>query len=156
MKTQSLQAINLTVLCLLIGSLTAARSPAAAFSSGSDGSYGPLNITSNTTLDLGSNGIFNCTTITVGSGATLTFNRNPLNTPVYLLATSNVVIDGSIDVSGKVGSNIPAFRGEGGPGGFDGGNPGLGPDVPPGAGYGPGGGKGGTDNAGEGVSAGAG
>src|SRR5881296_1745549 len=74
------------------------------FSSGSDGSYGPLNITSDTTLDLPTNGIFNCTTISVARSMTLRFNRNPLNTPVYLLATSNVVIDGVIDVSGKNGS----------------------------------------------------
>src|SRR5947209_533103 len=129
---------------LFLSSLIACASPAQNFSSGSDGSYGPLNITSNTTLTLPSNGTFNCTTITIASGATLTFNRNPLNTPVYLLATSNVLLNGYIDVSGKQGSG--SSRGEGGPGGFDGGNPGLGPSVPPGAGYGPGGGKGGPDD----------
>jgi hypothetical protein len=57
----------------------------------------------------------------VAGGATLRFNRNALNTPVYLLATSNVTIAGTIDVSGTAGT--AAARGLGGPGGFDGGNP---------------------------------
>src|SRR5437667_5434601 len=53
-----------TVVLLLACALLAW--PAAAqtnFNSGSDGSYGALNITSDTTLDLPTNGIFNCTTI---------------------------------------------------------------------------------------------
>ena len=48
------------------------------FNSGSDGSYGALNITSNTTLALPTNGIFHCTTITVASNVTLDFTSNPL------------------------------------------------------------------------------
>ena len=43
---------------------------AQGFTSGSTGSDGPLNITTNTTLDLPTNGIFNYTTITVDQGAT--------------------------------------------------------------------------------------
>lgn len=56
------------------------------FTSGSTGAYGEMNITANTTLALPPDGIFHCTTINVASGATLRFNRNALNTPVYLLA----------------------------------------------------------------------
>jgi len=114
------------------------------FNSGSDGSYGPLNITSNTTLNLPANGIFNCTTINVASGATLTFNRNALNTPVYLLATNDVTITGTIDVSGgNANGRIP---GPGGPGGFDGGwggygGTGYGGTGVGGDGQGPGGGR---------------
>src|SRR5881396_1143744 len=109
-------------LCLLIGS----SETQAQFSSGSTGADGALNVTSNTTLDLPPDGIFNFTTITVDSGATLRFNRNPLNTPVYLLAKGDVVIDGTIDVSGGNRSDYPASPsgaspGMGGPGGFDGG-----------------------------------
>ncbi len=89
------------------------------FNSGSDGSFGALNITSDTTLDLPTNGIFNCTTINVANGATLRFNRNALNTPVYLLATNDVTINGTIYVSG--GSSSGRVPGAGGPGGFDGG-----------------------------------
>ena len=114
------------------------------FLSGSDGSYGALNITSNTTLDLPTNGIFNCTTISVASGTTLRFKRNPLNTPVYLLATGDISIDGAIDVSG--GSPNGRIPGAGGPGGFDGGwggygGTGFGGTGLGGDGQGPGGGK---------------
>lgn len=51
----------------------------AQFDSGSNGSYGTLNITENTTLDLPPDGVFHCTTINVNSGRTLRFNRNPLD-----------------------------------------------------------------------------
>jgi len=92
---------------------------AAPFSSGSNGSYGPMNITASTVLDLPPDGVFHCTTISVGQNATLSFRRNPLNTPVYLLATGDVTITGNINVSGsRAGGAVP---GPGGPGGFDGG-----------------------------------
>src|SRR5258706_7032184 len=95
-------------LIVSIGGLLAQRMPAQtfAFDSGSTGEYGPMNITSNTTLDLPVDGKFHCTTINVATNATLRFNRNPLNTPVYLLATSNVTINGTIDVSGSAGTSI--------------------------------------------------
>jgi len=117
-----------------------------AFNSGSTGSDGPLDITTSTNMDLPTNGIFNFTSINVSTGATLRFNRNAANTPVYLLAQSDVTIAGTIDVSGE---NFPGGRvgGRGGPGGFDGGFPafnGLGA----GDGYGPGGGKAGGHAAG--------
>jgi hypothetical protein len=100
----------------------------AQFDAGSNGSYGPLNITANTTLDLPPDGVFHCTTINVSGSATLRFNRNPLNTPVVLLAQSNVTIAGVIDVSG---ADAPgAIPGAGGPGGFDGGFGGFGPSAP--------------------------
>jgi hypothetical protein len=108
------------------------------FDCGSDGSYGPLNVTSNTTLTLPADGIFKCTTIFIGTNATLTFTRNALNTPVYLLATGNVTVNGTIDVSGSPGAAISG--GSGGPGGFDGGNPGGGINVAA-AGFGPGAGQ---------------
>jgi hypothetical protein len=116
---------------------------AQGFSSGSDGSYGPMNITNDTTLQLPTDGIFRCTTIDVAAGVTLRFIRNPFNTPVYLLATSNVTINGTIDVSGS-GSPGNFAGGPGGPGGFDGGSGGfttVSETLPGGAGLGPGGGK---------------
>jgi hypothetical protein len=137
---------NLILFALALGALAAPRQSAAqAFNSGSDGSYGPLIVGSNITLNIPANGIFNCTTITVSNGFTLKFNRNALNTPVYLLATGDVTINGTIDVSGKRGTSNPPVGGEGGPGGFDGGKPGS-ASVPPGAGYGPGAGKGGNND----------
>ncbi|QTN31256.1 hypothetical protein HZ994_02555 [Akkermansiaceae bacterium] len=111
----------------------------AQFDSGSNGSYGPMNITSNTTLQLPEDGVFHCTTITIASGATLKFSKNSANTPVYLLATGDVTFTGvngipSIDVSGFGGVGVAG--GAGGPGGFDGGQGG----AEPGDGAGPGGG----------------
>lgn len=111
------------------------------FSSGSNGSYGAINITENTTLDMPPDGIFHCTTITVADNRTLSFRKNPNNTPVYLLATGEVRIDGTIDIEGQGGNLV--VGGQGGPGGFDGGNPGS-VSTSPGAGYGPGAGKGGA------------
>ena len=107
-------------------------SHAQPFNSGSDGSLGALVVTTNTTLTTPTNGVFNYTTITVSNGATLRFTRNALNTPVHLLATGDVTINGTIDVSGSQGNTF--VGGVGGPGGFNGGDPGTG-------GYGPGAGK---------------
>lgn len=133
---ESLRDILLPItvaICLLGGS-----SANAQFSSGSDGSYGALNVTSNLTLDLPTNGVFHCTTISIEAGATLTFNRNILNTPVYLLATGDVNIAGTINVSGS--NNNGSIPGKGGPGGFDGGF-GAFQGFPAGDGQGPGGGS---------------
>ena len=123
--------------------LVAGTVHAAPFSAGSTGARGDLVVSNNLTLDLPPDGIFHFNTITVDAGRTLSFNRNSLNTPVYLLARSNVTINGVIEVNGKyrVGNNYRG--GEGGPGGYDGGvggfvsgtNTGFG-----GAGMGPGGG----------------
>ncbi len=114
---------------------------AQGFSSGSTGADGDLIVTNNpTVLDLPPDGIFHFNTITVNAGALLTFNRNPLNTPVYLLARSNVTINGVIDVRGK---DRPGNYqgGAGGPGGYGGGFGGFvsGTNaLPGGAGKGPG------------------
>jgi hypothetical protein len=98
------------------------------FVSGSDGSYGPLEITTNTTLAMPADGVFHCTTISIHNGATLRFIPNGRNTPVRLLATGDVLISGTIDVSGSDGTALRG--GAGGPGGFAGGNPGR-LDLPP-------------------------
>lgn len=105
----------------------------AAFDSGSTGVDGALEVKleSNATavyvnglkvgnkLDLPEGGIFNFTTITVDSGATLTFGKNAKNTPVTLLASGDVTINGNIHVNG--GNANYLIGGAGGPGGFDGG-----------------------------------
>jgi hypothetical protein len=139
MKTK-LQRITALATCL--GATLANSVLAQPFDAGSTGADGPLNITSNTVLALPTNGIFHFTTIHVAAGTTLTFTRNSLNTPVHLLAVSNVTINGTIDVSGQFGNSTAGGRG--GPGGFDGGMPGLDANTPPGAGYGPGAGRGGA------------
>jgi hypothetical protein len=122
---------------------------------GSDGSDGALEVAENQTLKLPPDGIFNYTTIVIPEGATLRFERNALNTPVYLLATGDVDISGTIDLRGATGSGLAG--GKGGAGGFDGGRPGFTSDSAPGAGFGPGGGKGGLrdDRSVDGAGAGA-
>ena len=114
------------------------------FDTGSDGRLGDVVITTNTTLDLPDDGKLHFSSLTVDTGATLRFNRNPRNTPVFILSQSEVVINGTINLDGA--AQIANAGGRGGPGGFDGGKPGFGPEVPPGHGYGPGGGHGGPDN----------
>jgi hypothetical protein len=114
------------------------------FSSGSDGSYGPIIVPFGTTLtlDMPPDGVFRCTLINIDQHGVLMFRKNPLNTPVYLLATNGITIqyDGYIDVSG--GNGGLGTPGQAGPGGFDGGKAGNGPGALAGDGLGPGGGKG--------------
>jgi hypothetical protein len=122
-------------------SATESRAQAPVFDSGSNGSYGAMNITQDTTLDMPPDGIFHCTTITVAANRTLRFNRNALNIPVYLLAQGEVTINGTINVSGSAfNSSTP---GAGGPGGFDGGFAGFGSGQSSigGDGHGPGAGR---------------
>jgi len=99
--------------------------PGTSFGLVSDGSDGPFHPTGDVTLDLPPDGIFNFTTITIDEGITVRFNRNAANTPVYFLATGEVIINGIIDISAHLydyalGSKI------GGPGGGDGGEKGVG------------------------------
>ena len=122
------------------------RALAQQFNSGSTGKDGALNVTADTTLNLPPDGILNFTTINVNKDTTLRFNANKFNTPVYLLATGDVTIDGIINVSG--GDATRATAGKGGPGGFDGGSPSLGEPLS-GDGKGPGGGKGGPPGFGD-------
>src|SRR5262245_49225839 len=129
------------ILCLVPTAFIGPVAIGQPFDAGSTGADGVLNVTSNRTLNVPPDGVFNFTTITVAAGTTLTFNRNALNTPVYLLAQSNVTINGTIDVSGTSGNSTGPGRG--GPGGFDGGYPGLDANTPPGSGLGPGGAAGG-------------
>ncbi len=130
-------------LSIRAGILLLAAVPALAqnFSSGSTGADLALTVTTEVTMDVPPNGIFNFTTINIASGHTLRLKRNVANTPVYLLATGNVTIAGQINLDAAGGNGV--VGGLGGPGGFDGGSPGS-VSVPPGSGYGPGAGRGGT------------
>lgn len=110
-----------------------------SFDAGSDGSLGDVVITTNTTLNLPDDGKLHFKNLTVNSGVTLDFSRNPRNTSVFILSQSNVVVNGTIRVNG--GDRSANTGGLGGPGAFDGGKPGFGAEVPPGFGYGPGGGS---------------
>jgi len=111
------------------------------FSSGSNGSFGPIDVAASTTLSLPipGDGIFHATSVNVAANATLSFQRNARNTPVHMLATGAVQIDGTISLDAVDQTGVA------GPGGFDGGGAGA-SGIPPGAGQGPGGGLGGNSN----------
>jgi hypothetical protein len=137
-----MKARNTLLLAGLAISLALLNAPAATpFHSGSTGADGPLNITSNTTIVVTNNGIYHHTTIYVASNVTLRYEKSGTTsfTPVHLLATGDVAINGTIDVSGQNGG---AYGGWGGPGGFDGGEAGFpATGLPAGDGMGPGGGQ---------------
>lgn len=127
---------------LLLSVLVASGARGQNFDSGSDGSDGAFTMSQSTTLDVPPDGIFNFTTVTI-TGGNLTFRRNALNTPVFMLATGDISIsNANILVDGAAGTSNPPAGGAGGPGGFEGGDPGV-QSIPPGAGHGPGGGAGG-------------
>jgi len=98
---------------------------ATSFGLVSDGSDGPFHPTTDVTLDLPPDGIFNFTTITIDEGIEVKFNRNAANTPVYFLATGEVIINGIIDVSAHLYDYALGSK-TGGPGGGDGGDKGVG------------------------------
>jgi hypothetical protein len=147
MKSLSLTGISFVLLLPLM---------ANAFESGSTGADGAFNPTASVQLTLPPSGIFNYTDITIPAGVTVTFAKNANNTPVILLATGDVTVDGVIDVNGS--AQIAGAGGIGGPGGFDGGRGGLRAGTGfhmGGNGFGPGAGEGapkGYTNAGAGGS----
>src|SRR5438128_3435684 len=104
---------------------------AQTFSSGSTGADGPLDLTSgDRKVQLPESGVLNYTTVNIPAGKSLTFKRNPRNTPVIMLAQGTVTILGFISVDGLSDPDTPAFNTTPGPGGFYGGapyQPGFGP-----------------------------
>jgi len=118
-----------------------------AFVSGSTGVDGAFNPTVNTTVTLPPGGVLNYTTVNIPAGVTVTFQKNAANTPVYMLATGDVTIAGTISVNG--GHGTPSIAGVGGPGGYDGGSGGA-TNSEGGNGLGPGGGSRGKNNSGGG------
>jgi hypothetical protein len=138
-------------------------SHAQSFSSGSDGSDGALTIPTNAgtivfdpvdtarwgrVLDPDSDGVYNFTTITIGSGSTLKLQGDKVNRPVYWLASGAVVNEGTLESSGA-GGDRPSDLGlrrqvsVPGAGGYSGGAGGLN-SVPATPGEGPGGGAAGV------------
>ncbi|MGE3509631.1 MAG: hypothetical protein AB7N65_12195 [Vicinamibacterales bacterium] len=127
------------ILCaVLVGLALQPKHAAAQFTCGSTGAGGALVVPAGqtVTLDVPNDGIFHFTTVTV-SGA-LTFNRNQaFNPPVIILATGDVVVNAgaTINVNGSAPTTLN--WGAGGPGGFDGGAPGI-SGARAGSGHGPG------------------
>src|SRR2546427_11910874 len=101
---------------------------AQTFNSGSTGADGPFSPTATTTLTLPPSGAFNFTTVNIPSGVTVRFTKNAANTPVTILASGDVTIAGTIDVSGSPGGTgssqtlLAPSGGSGGPGGVSGGS----------------------------------
>jgi hypothetical protein len=108
---------------------------------GADGSDGALLVSGNTVIDLSlattgawddagsGNGVydsnkwavvFKYSSVVVSNGATLTFANHPSRAPVVWLVSGDVVIDGTVSVSGQSYQTAPTHA-EPGPGGFRGG-----------------------------------
>src|SRR5882762_3331578 len=114
---------------------------ASAFNSGSTGADGAFRPTVNTTLTLPPSGILNYTSVIIPVGVTVTYVRNVANTPVVILATGDVTISGTLNVSGSSAPGAGAagdgnagddgIPGLGGPGGFDGGRGGISNNIVP-------------------------
>ncbi|MDR0181433.1 hypothetical protein [Lysobacter arvi] len=135
----------------------------AAFDSGSTGADGVFNPTVNTEVELPPSGILNYTTVNIPTGVTVKFKRNAANTPVYILASGDVTIAGTIDLRGDDAKDAGTYGdgaqgddgipGAGGAGGFEGGRGGRDDTqqrpaiIRGGAGLGPGGGAGGIEGA---------
>lgn len=117
-----------------------------------NGSDGPLNITSNTEIDLSqavdgswdqnnaANAgkgvydpnkwavVFKYSSVNVASGATVTFKNHASRAPVVWLVNGDVTIAGTVSLNGQNAATPPALA-EGGPGGGRGGSGYYGPGV---------------------------
>lgn len=134
----------------LVGGLALAGPVSAqTFTSGSTGADGAFSPTCaptpcTVTVALPPSGVFHYTTVTLPAGVTVLYTKNAANTPVTILATSDVTLAGVLNLDGELGRNAitglsPNPPGEGGPGGFRGGH-GAAVGAPPGNALGPGGG----------------
>ena len=96
----------------------------AQVNSGSNGSDGAFNPTTNTVINMADHpdGIYHYTSVNISNGVTVTFIPNANYTPVVWLVQSNCVISGTVDISGKTLDWDTAQGGTGGPGGYRGGN----------------------------------
>ncbi len=111
------QNILYVMVAVLVGA-----SANAQVNSGSNGSDGAFNPTTNTNINMADhpNGIYQYTSVNIPGGVTVTFIPNANNSPVTWLVQSNCNIDGLLDVSGKNANE--GIGGAGGPGGGAGGS----------------------------------
>lgn len=115
---------SIAITLFLAGTVIPAHAQ-TTFQSGSTGADGPFQPTTSGSVNVPESGVFNFTTITIPQGVTVTFVPSAKNTPVALLTTGDVTINGTINIAGKDG-NANGTGGAGGPGGFRGGTSGYG------------------------------
>jgi hypothetical protein len=109
-KNQVRGKVGMRVLlsAILLFCSRAEAQPGTTFSSGSTGVDGALNITAPgvsyfnpAAMNLTKNtNVFNFTTITIAAGSTLKFWEGVFHGPVFLLASGDVTINGTIDIRG--------------------------------------------------------
>lgn len=130
------------------GTGTAVGQTFSSGSTGADGAYAPTCAPTPCTVTetLSPTGVYNYTTVSIPTGVTVRWTPNAANTPVTLLATGDVTIDGTLNLNGT-DSLPPAATGTsvrpgsaGGPGGYKGGNGGVSGASSATNGQGPGGG----------------
>jgi hypothetical protein len=135
MKLKILLAAVVALAC------ASARAQVNSGSNGSDGAldFSAITYSTNIVINMADHptGIYQYTYVNIPNSVTVTFTPNANNTPVVWLVQSNVVISGTVDVSGQTDNGL--LCGLGGPGGWSGGNGGSTVAI---SGQGPGGGIG--------------
>ena len=122
MKTVPIRHQRMLLLLLTLLLFGAAHpTQAQTFISGSTGADGAFAPTGNLTVQVPAGGVFNYTTVSIPANVTITYTKNARNTPITMLASGNVTINGAINISGGNGSAVSNGAGLGGVGGFDGG-----------------------------------
>jgi hypothetical protein len=169
---QTQRSMSACALLALLAVMTVGQNPGAqSFVTGSDGSDGALTVAASQgtivfdpkeqtrwgkELDADGDGVYNFTTITIGVGSTLRLQGDRVNRPLYWLASGDVVINGTLDLSGAAGivtSDLSLRRQVSipGSGGYAGGAGGIRNSSPTAtSGEGPGGGSGGVPCSGNG------
>lgn len=142
-----MQVFRIVTIALLGWTSLAVGQTFSSGSTGADGAYAPSCAPTPCTVvePLNATGTYNYTTVTIPAGVTVRYTRNAANTPVTILASGDVTINGGINLN--VGDGLVAVvngatarpGGLGGPGGFNGGNGGILGGASPSAGQGPGG-----------------
>ena len=123
MYSKILRALGAVTLSAVLATVAAAD-----FDSGSTGADGAFNPGSDVTIDLATQGtydpvewavVFNYTDINIPAGVKVTFLNHPSGAPVVWLASGDVTIAGTVDVSGEDGEDISLGEfSVPGPGGF--------------------------------------
>lgn len=121
MKTKRVSALATIIVAVLLPIICAAQ-----VNSGSNGSDGAFNPTTNTVINMSDHpaGIYQYTSVNIPTNVTVTFIPNANNSPVTWLVQGSCVISGTVDISGQHGNDITS--GQGGPGGCAGGAGGQG------------------------------